>query len=147
PPAPDRDRARAARLPQPARLLAVGRRPLPLLRLARRLARRHVRAAESRDARGGPMAAARTTGARGPSGAGLVRAPQPARAGAGDVFRARTAAAGQLVGLTAGRYAPYPSAAERPPRGPIRNAIRVVLLAVYTRRQAATEADRTALEG
>ena len=30
------------------------------------------------------------------------------------------AAAGQLVALVGGRYAPYPSAAERPPRGPLR---------------------------
>jgi len=30
------------------------------------------------------------------------------------------AAAGQLTAIAAGRYAPYPSARERPPRGPIR---------------------------
>ena len=34
------------------------------------------------------------------------------------------AGAGQLVALTAGRYAPYPSEAERGPRGPIRATIR-----------------------
>ena len=31
------------------------------------------------------------------------------------------AGAAQLTAIAAGRYAPYPSAAERPPRGPIRN--------------------------
>ena len=32
------------------------------------------------------------------------------------------AGAAQLTAIAAGRYAPYPSAAERPPRGPIRNS-------------------------
>jgi hypothetical protein len=38
------------------------------------------------------------------------------------------AAAGQLAALAAGRYAPYPSAHERPPLGPIRRAIRTLVL-------------------
>jgi hypothetical protein len=63
------------------------------------------------------------------------------------VFLAWTAAAAQLAMLTAGRYAPYPSAEERPPRGPIRNAIRALLLVVVTRRQAEPAAERRALEG
>src|SRR5581483_11136923 len=39
----------------------------------------------------------------------------------------------QLVAIASGRYAPYPSAAERPPRGPIRNAIRAIVLAARAR--------------
>jgi Peptidase family M28 len=38
------------------------------------------------------------------------------------------AAAGQLAAVSAGRYAPYPGARERPPRGPIRELIRRLLL-------------------
>jgi hypothetical protein len=44
------------------------------------------------------------------------------------------AAAGQLLALACGRYAPYPSAAERRPRGPIRETIRRVVLAQRRRR-------------
>lgn len=55
-----------------------------------------------------------------------------------------TAAAAQLVALSAGRYAPYPSAAERPPRGPIRESIRRLVLA---RRRHASEVPRRALHG
>ena len=47
------------------------------------------------------------------------------------------AAAGQLLALAGGRYAPYPSAAERPPRGPIRETIRRVVLAQRRRRRTA----------
>jgi hypothetical protein len=54
------------------------------------------------------------------------------------------AAAAQLVVLSAGRYAPYPTAAERPPRGPIRETIRRLVLA---RRRHASEAARSALHG
>ncbi len=54
------------------------------------------------------------------------------------------AGAGQLVAISAGRYAPYPSEAERPPRGPIRETIRRVVLA---RRRHASEAARRALHG
>jgi hypothetical protein len=45
------------------------------------------------------------------------------------------AAAGQLVAVSAGRYAPYPSARERPPRGPIRELVRRFLLVVLDRRK------------
>jgi Peptidase family M28 len=44
------------------------------------------------------------------------------------------AAAGQLAALAAGRYAPYPSANERRPRGPIREVIRRVARAQRRRR-------------
>ncbi len=54
------------------------------------------------------------------------------------------AGAGQLVALSAGRYTPYPAAAERPPRGPIREAVRRIVLA---RRRHASEAARRALHG
>ncbi|HEY2073286.1 MAG TPA: M28 family peptidase, partial [Gaiellaceae bacterium] len=54
------------------------------------------------------------------------------------------AGAGQLVALSAGRYAPYPSEAERPPRGPIRETVRRIVLA---RRRHASEAARRALHG
>ena len=47
------------------------------------------------------------------------------------------AAAGQLLALAGRRYAPYPSAAERPPRGPIRETIRRLVLAQRRRRHAA----------
>ena len=47
------------------------------------------------------------------------------------------AAAGQLAALAGGRYAPYPSASERRPRGPIRETIRRVVLAQRRRRRAA----------
>jgi hypothetical protein len=51
------------------------------------------------------------------------------------------AGAAQLTAIALGRYAPYPSAAERPPRGPIRNAVRATVLAARGRRhgQAAPE--------
>jgi peptidase M28-like protein len=54
------------------------------------------------------------------------------------------AAAGQLVALSAGRYAPYPAAAERPPRGPIRETVRRLVLA---RRRHSSEAASRALHG
>jgi hypothetical protein len=44
------------------------------------------------------------------------------------------AAAGQLAAVSAGRYAPYPSARERPPRGPIKELIRRLLLLALARR-------------
>jgi hypothetical protein len=43
------------------------------------------------------------------------------------------AAAGQLAAVSAGRYAPYPGAQERPPRGPVRELIRRLLLLVLSR--------------
>ena len=56
------------------------------------------------------------------------------------------AAAGQLTALAGGRYTPYPSAAERPPRGPVRETIRRVVLA-QRRRRRASELERRALHG
>ena len=53
---------------------------------------------------------------------------------------------GQLVALAAGRYAPYPSAAERPPRGPLRQTVRSIVLAQRRRRRASEPAPR-ALHG
>ena len=62
------------------------------------------------------------------------------------VLLAWAAAAGQLLALSAGRYAPYPSAAERPPRGPIRQTVRVLVLA-QRRRRRASELSQRALHG
>jgi hypothetical protein len=56
------------------------------------------------------------------------------------------AAAGQLAALSAGRYAPYPTAAERPPRGPAREALRRLVLA-QRRRRRASELRQRALQG
>jgi hypothetical protein len=56
------------------------------------------------------------------------------------------AGAAQLTALAAGRYVPYPSAAERPPRGPIRNAVRAIVLANRSRRAARGDRDRGARE-
>jgi hypothetical protein len=50
------------------------------------------------------------------------------------------AGAAQVTAIALGRYAPYPSAAERPPRGPIRNTVRAIVLGVQARRR--TTADR-----
>jgi hypothetical protein len=55
------------------------------------------------------------------------------------------AGAAQLTALASGRYAPYPSARERPPRGPIRQLLRHVLIARRARRRA-TQEERAALE-
>lgn len=55
------------------------------------------------------------------------------------------AAAGQLAALASGRYAPYPEAAERPPRGPLRQIVRALVLA--GRRRRAPERRLRALEG
>ena len=57
------------------------------------------------------------------------------------------ASAGQMTALAAGRYAPYPSARERPPRGPLRETVRRVVLTVRSRRKRASESGRRALEG
>jgi hypothetical protein len=56
------------------------------------------------------------------------------------------AAAAQLVALVGGRYAPYPAAAERPPRGPLRETVRKLVLAQRRRRRASAPA-RRALHG
>jgi len=52
------------------------------------------------------------------------------------------AAAGQLAALATGRYAPYPSERERPPRGPIRELVRRAVLAQRRRRRAAEQRRR-----
>ncbi len=56
------------------------------------------------------------------------------------------AVAAQLTALSAGRYAPYPTAAERPRFGPIRSVIRHTARSVRARRRTA-EAERQASEG
>jgi hypothetical protein len=58
------------------------------------------------------------------------------------------AAAGQVTVIAVGRYAPYPSAAERPPRGPVRELVRHAILTVRARRRASERAERgKAVEG
>src|SRR5919201_1575272 len=52
------------------------------------------------------------------------------------VTLAWAAAAAQLVALVAGRYAPYPGPGERPPRGPLRELVRKIVLARRARRRA-----------
>ena len=61
------------------------------------------------------------------------------------LFLGWLAVAGQLGALAARRYAPYPSAQERPPRGPLRTLVRTMLIGVERRRKAT--ADRRAMEG
>jgi hypothetical protein len=55
------------------------------------------------------------------------------------LFLAWMAAAGQLTALTARRYAPYPRAAERPPRGPLRELVRRIVLSRRDRRARSLE--------
>jgi len=57
------------------------------------------------------------------------------------------AGTGQLAALAGRRYAPYPEAAELPPRGPARRVLRGVMLAVRDRRRGAPGGEREALEG
>jgi Peptidase family M28 len=57
------------------------------------------------------------------------------------------AAAGQMTALTAGRYAPYPSARERPPRGPLRESVRRTVLTVRAARKRRVGEERRALQG
>jgi hypothetical protein len=52
------------------------------------------------------------------------------------------AVAAQLAAIVSGRYAPYPSAAERPRLGPGRRLAQTVLVAAQRRRSAASERDR-----
>jgi hypothetical protein len=59
-----------------------------------------------------------------------------AAAATGLLLLAGAAVAGQLGAVTAGRYAPYPDARERPPRGPARELVR---RAVLSRRRRARE--------
>jgi hypothetical protein len=63
-------------------------------------------------------------------------------------FLAWLAAAGQLAALSAHRYAPYPSASERPPRGPFRELVRRTVLATRAarRRRGAVPDEREAME-
>jgi hypothetical protein len=56
------------------------------------------------------------------------------------------ACAAQLTALAAGRYAPYPDAAERGPRGPFREVVRQTVLLVRSRRTAEQD-DRAAVGG
>lgn len=56
------------------------------------------------------------------------------------------AVAAQLAALASGRYAPYPAADERPPRGPVRTVVLRILEGVRTRR-AAREDEVGAAEG
>ena len=55
------------------------------------------------------------------------------------VVLAWAACAAQIAVLFAGRYAAYPSASQRPPRGPLRNAVRALVLALRPRRAATGE--------
>jgi hypothetical protein len=57
------------------------------------------------------------------------------------------AAAGQMTALATGRYAPYPNARERPPRGPLRETVRRTVLTVRAVRKRAAGAERQALGG
>jgi hypothetical protein len=56
------------------------------------------------------------------------------------------ACAAQLAAVTAGRYAPYPPADERPARGPLRELVRRTVLALRARRRV-TEERRRAFGG
>ncbi|HKP19513.1 MAG TPA: M28 family peptidase [Gaiellaceae bacterium] len=56
------------------------------------------------------------------------------------------AGAAQLTAIAIGRYRPYPSAAERPPRGPIRNTVRAIVLTLQARRRRAAVDEREAME-
>jgi hypothetical protein len=58
------------------------------------------------------------------------------------VFLAWLAAAGQLAAISAGRYAPYPRVAERPPRGPIREVVRRLALGLMRRGRPVEERRR-----
>jgi len=60
------------------------------------------------------------------------------------LFLCWLAVAAQLAALTTGRYAPYPAVAERPPRGPIRESVRVLVLAARARRAGRDERQRAA---
>jgi Peptidase family M28 len=57
------------------------------------------------------------------------------------------AAAGQVTALSVGRYAPYPTARERPPRGPLREAVRRTVLTVREARRRRAGVERQAQEG
>ena len=55
------------------------------------------------------------------------------------------AAAAQLAALSVRRYAPYPAASERPPRGPVRELVRRLVLTARARRSTAPEEAAEAL--
>jgi hypothetical protein len=55
------------------------------------------------------------------------------------------AAAAQMAALSVRRYAPYPAAHERPPRGPLRELVRRAVVAQRRRRSAASEGAAQAL--
>jgi hypothetical protein len=57
------------------------------------------------------------------------------------------ASAGQMAALAAGRYAPYPTAQERPPRGPLRETVQRAVLTVQSARKRGSQTERRALEG
>jgi hypothetical protein len=57
------------------------------------------------------------------------------------------AAAGQMTAVAIGRYAPYPTARERPPRGPLRETVRRTVHTVRAARKRVSGAERRALEG
>jgi hypothetical protein len=61
------------------------------------------------------------------------------------IVLAWAAATAQLAALAVHRYAPYPSAAERPPRGPLRELVRRIVL--VSRRHRATDEDARAVSG
>jgi hypothetical protein len=54
------------------------------------------------------------------------------------IVLAGAAAASQLASVASGRYAPYPEASERGPRGPIRELVRVIVLGIRARRREHT---------
>ena len=54
------------------------------------------------------------------------------------------AAASQLTAIALGRYAPYPSASERPPLGPIRSTVRAIVLGVQGHRRSRVRDDKAA---
>ena len=62
------------------------------------------------------------------------------------LFLAWLAGAAQMTTLALARYTPYPAAAERPARGPIRNTVRAVVLGVRARRQRSSVPDEIAAE-
>jgi len=69
---------------------------------------------------------------------GYVRLPAVA------ITLAGAGCAAQLAAVSAGRYAPYPGARERPPLGPVRQVVRSVVLTLRTRRRV-VEARRRAV--
>ena len=54
------------------------------------------------------------------------------------------AGASQLAVIAIGRYAPYPSSAERPPLGPIRSTVRAVVLGIRGKRRLHARPDEAA---